>query len=222
MKTALVAIAGGDAYLKYAEALMESAATYFRPTEEVEFHIIPGESSWPNGTMMRWHRLLENLPRAHFVYLCDADMLMVSAVGPAILPPGGFGITATQHPGYVSTSPPHLPFERRLQSASYVGLNDGSVYHCGGFVGGERMAVRMLGARITRLIDKDIVNDVVPTWHDESALNRVLASDPPDRLLSPSYCYPGANLAYYKNFWPRAYVPQIVAVEKTQAERGDR
>lgn len=221
MRTALVAVAGGAAYQSYAETLMESALEHFRPTEDVEWHVIEGIASWPAGTMMRYHRLLDNLPRAHFVYLIDADMLMVAPVGSEILPPRGYGITATQHPGYVGMSREHLPFERRPESSCYVGLNDGDTYHCGGFVGGERLAMKMLATRIVRLIDSDVEKGLVPTWHDESALNRVIASDGVQRTLTPSYCYPQAD-GYYKTFWPQEYVPRILAIDKTQAERGDR
>lgn len=221
MRTALVAIAGGDTYVKYAEALMESAERHFQPTEEVEFHVIPGDATWPEGTMMRWHHLLEDLPDAHFIYLIDADMLMVARVGSGILPPGGFGITGTQHPGYVGMMRGALPYERRPESACYVPLNEGEIYHCGGFVGGERLAVRSLGLRIMRMIDIDLDRGIVPTWHDESALNRMFASLRPDRLLSPSFCYPAAD-GYYKTFWPEPYIPRILAIDKTEDERGDR
>lgn len=221
MRTALVAIAGGDAYVKYAEALMQSAATHFQPTEEVEFLVIPGDEGWPNGTMMRWHHLLEHLPYTDFVYMTDADMLMVARVGSAILPPNGYGITATRHPGYVGVSPGALPYDRNLISRAFVRLGEGKHYYCGGFVGGERSAMRALALRISEMVDGSLADGAVPLWHDESCLNRCLIDTPPQRTLSPSYCYP-ADDGYYKMFWPEAYVPRVVALVKTQEERGER
>lgn len=221
MKTALVAVAGGPAYQRYAEDLMDSAAQHFQPTEEVSFNIIPGDASWPAGTMMRWHRLLEHMPDADFVYLIDADMLMVARVGTGILPPNGHGITATQHPGYVGVMPGGLPFDRNLISKAFVRFGEGSIYHCGGFVGGERSAVRALALRISEMVDGTLAEGSVPLWHDESCLNRCLIDTPPNRLLSPAYCYPQAD-GYYKTFWPEVYIPRIVALDKTQEERGER
>ena len=60
--------------------------------------MIPGEEGWPNGTMYRWHRLLENMPDTEYVFLCDADMRFESMVSHEII---SDCVTVTLHPGYV-------------------------------------------------------------------------------------------------------------------------
>lgn len=217
---ALVTVAGGVVYERYAEHLMESARRFFKPTDIVELHVLAGDEGWPNGTMMRHHRLLEALPRVQYVFLCDADMRFVAPVGPEVLP-GEYGITATLHPGFAGRSRVELPYETNDRSLAYVGPDEGGLYYCGGFVGGERLAMRMLSTQITTIIDMDGERGIVPVWHDESALNRVLATDPPDVTLSPSFCYPD-NDAWYRTFWPESYERRLVAIDKTAAERSGR
>src|SRR5579859_5456337 len=141
--TALVAVAGGQVYEDYADALMASAEEFFCPTGTREFTIIPGENSWPNGTMYRYHRLLEHFPRTNYVFLIDADMLFEAEVGREILP-SPLGVTATLHPGYVERFVHELPFERNEASAAYVAPGESDTYFCGGFVGGGRVAMRAL------------------------------------------------------------------------------
>lgn len=219
--TALVTVVSGAAYEAYAEAMFESAREHFHPTEDVLFVTLPGRKGWPDATMYRPKILSEQMPDTDYVFLIDADMVLVAPVGSEVLPPFGYGITATLHPGYVGATLEALPFERRVESACYVGLNDGDTYFCGGFYGGDQRSMEMLTHKVAWLIDRDAKAGVTPTWHDESSLNRALASWSPKCVLSPSYCYPNDD-AWYRTFWPETYERRIVAVDKTQAERGDR
>ncbi len=171
--------------------------------------------------MYRHHRLLEALPRTNYVFLMDADMLAVGPIGPEIIP-SEYGITACQHPGYVGKPRAELPYETLPESAAYVGPEEGDVYYCGGFVGGERLAMRMLSSQIAAIVDMDVSRGHTPVWHDESALNRVLAVDPPAVALSPAYCYPSEDSYYRECVWTESYERRILALDKTAEERGER
>lgn len=222
MRTALVAVAGGRIYEEYAERLMESAAEFFHPTAEVDLIVIPGDDTWPNGTMMRWHHLLDNLPRAHFVFMIDADMEFVAPVGPAILPSGGYGITATQHPGYPWFARALLPYDRNPESKACVQAAEGQHYFCGGFVGGERLAMKILAKTIADMVDMTLIRGHRPLWHDESCLNRALIDDPPSRMLTPSYCYPAHDDHYRQDIWGQEYERKIIALDKPAEHRQGR
>lgn len=217
--TALVTVVSGAAYVAYAEAMFESAREHFHPTEEVLFVTLPGRKGWPDATMYRPRILAEQMPDADYVFLIDADMVFVAPVGSEVLP--GIGVTATQHPGYVGKSDSELPYEYRATSACYVASGEGAAYYAGGFFGGGHSAMGFLVGAIAVLIDIDLAKGITPVWHDESALNACLALAPPTRVLSPSYCYPN-NDHWYRTFWLESYERRIVAVDKTQAERGDR
>jgi histo-blood group ABO system transferase len=214
VKTTLAVVAGGDNYIRYAYDLFESAREHFHPTPEVECVLIPGDEGWPNGTMMRYHHLLENWPDGDYIFLSDADMRFENLVGGEII---SNGITATVHPGYVITPPELLPFDDNGLTA--VELPFKKRYYCGGFVGGQRSSFRELALRIRATLEAE--DGRVPLWHDESVLNSHLAFWEPDVILSPSYCYPD-NDSWYKTFWPENYKRRLVALDKPQEERGER
>ena len=220
--TTLAVVINGDAYIKYAEELFETAKFFFHPTEKINLLMLEGHEGWPAATMYRWHHLLDHFPKTDYVFLSDADMRFESSVQQEILPQDHLdGITAVQHPGYVSTIRQELPYEDRERSACYISPDEGYRYYCGGFVGGSRRAVYNLASQITICIDMDEKQGIIPRWHDESALNRALASYPPDIILSPSYCYPD-NDWWYQTIWMEQYERKLVAIDKTEAERGER
>lgn len=214
---ALCVVAGGDIYRDYADRLVESAQEFFKPSDDVIFRIIPGDEGWPDGTMRRYHHLLQNMPFADYVFLSDADMRFESEVGPEILS----RLTVTSHPGYVGQVAENLPHERRPESSCYVPLEEREHYFCGGFVGGAWFDMFCLAAMIAKRIDRDAANGLVPTWHDESALNKLMTIHEPELILSPSYCYPD-NDSWYQSFWPERYERKLVALDKTAAERVGR
>lgn len=220
--TALVTVVTGRAYEEFAERMFESAREHFHPTDEVKFIRLSGrEGAWPAGTMFRHHILAAAVPQTDYVFLIDADARFEERVGPEILPfPDG--ITATLHPGYVRRPPLELPFERNFASACYVSLEEGDTYYCGGFLGGARTDLRILSTQISGLIDTDVLNGHMPSWHDESALNRVLASSPPKVTLDPSYCHPDADAYYVEQIWGGHYPRRIVMLDKTAEVRGER
>lgn len=233
-RVALITCATPGLYTEFAERLFESAAEHFHPSDDVVMRLLPAVEGWPWATLYRYHVVLQfqkAFEGCDYVFLVDADMLVVDKVGPEIL---GTGITATLHPGYVTTAPADLPYERDLFSFSHVGEVAESEeatarYYCGGFVGGQTTAFLELARRIRWRLDADwdqpsIVRgrkDWYPCWHDESALNRVLLDKPPAVTLSPSYCFP-QDSTWYETFWPEKYEPRIVALDKTSAERGGR
>lgn len=225
----IVTVATGDDYVRFAQQLRESANENWlagrKPGKPVKFVQLEGPSGWPDATMYRWHLLLDAIRQieTRFVFLLDADMLIEGKVGDEVLPleDGDWGITAVQHPGYVGRPRAELPYETRQESVCFVPPEEGGSYFCGGVVGGGRLGVRALAEQITLLIDLDRQRGITPVWHDESALNRALARRPPEVVLPPSHCYPD-NDAAYRSWWPLQWRRAIVALDKTQAERGDR
>ena len=221
---ALCCVASPGLYTGFAEAMFESAREFFRPSDRVEFHMIAGEAGWPAGTLMRYHRLLENMPVTSHVFLIDADMLFCEPVGAEILPTSEqpFALVLTQHPGYVDKPAEELPFEDRPASACYVPLEKRRRYFCGGFIGGERLEFAEFARQVRRRIDQDLDDGITPRWNDESAVNAEAARHIGDKIiLSPAYCHPDRD-DHYLPFWPERYARKLVALDKTPAERGSR
>lgn len=222
ISTTLVAVAGGSTYHAFAMDLMRSARENFRPTAQVNTLILEGESGWPVGTLCRHRVLLESMPDTDFVYLIDADMIVSGPVGAEILP-ANFGITATLHPGYVGKSRAEFPYEDRPESAACIPPEKGIHYFCGGFFGGQRDAVVRLCTRVEQILAHDKAAGLPwPRWHDESALNAVLAWAKPDTVLPPSHCHPADSSYYEQTVWSETYPRLITALDKTAEQRVGR
>lgn len=176
------------------------------------------------GTLLRYHRLFENMPKTDHVYLCDADMRFESHVGSEILPTHEqpSALVLTLHPGYVGKSANELPFEDRPEAACYVPPEKRRVYYCGAFVGGERLEFAHFARQVKRRIDEDLARGMTPRWVDESAVNAAAVAHLGDKIvLSPEMCHPD-NDDYYLTFWPERYARKLVALDKTPAERAIR
>lgn len=222
--TALCVVATPGLYHDFALSLFESAEEFFHPTSKVEFVLLDGDQGWPMATMCRHDKLRLNLPDTDYVYLTDADMLCAAPIGPEILPPRVVGLVATEHPGYVGKPYSELPYEQNPESACYVPESEGTTYFCGGFWGGSRAAVRTHLSRTTMCLELDMMRSFTPSWHDESAHNRVLATFPPALTLNPSYCYPDRDAYYREQVWGDSHDFQrrLVALEKTPEQRTGR
>ena len=63
-------------------------------------------------------------------------------------------------------------------------------------------------------VTKDLENDVIALWHDESQMNRYLIDNPPTLSLTPSYCF--AEEQMHNSDYP--YEPKIIALKKDHDE----
>lgn len=216
MKTTLVAVVSGAVYEHFADDLFASAEDFFHPTNDVELLMLPGRSGWPAATMYRHHALRDSFPEADYVFLSDADMKFVAPVWNEVLPKQG--IVATLHPGYVEEHRDFFPYERNHKSFAYIPAGCGQNYFCGGFIGGTSDAMQKLSESIADIIDNDKRMGITPVWHDESALNKCLYDHAPEKVLTPSFCYPEDD-TWYRSIWTRDYDAKLVALDKTEEQR---
>ena len=63
-------------------------------------------------------------------------------------------------------------------------------------------------------VTKDLENDVIALWHDESQMNRYLIDNPPTLSLTPSYCF--AEEQMQNPDYP--YEAKIIALKKDHHE----
>lgn len=224
MKIGLLVIATGK-YDIFIPPLLKSAKKHFMKNHEVTMFVFTDKDmpkkdglitlkhqheSWPNPTLKRYHvfdKYNKELSKMDYLYYCDADMLFVSDVGDEILPDTETELVATEHPGFYGGR--RGTYETNIKSTAYVSNEYKGCYFAGGFNGGTSKAFLNMSREIKDRVNKDLENNIIAIWHDESQLNRYLIDNQP-KVLNPSYCYPES--------WDLPFEKKILALDKNHKE----
>ena len=169
---------------------------------------------WPIPTLKRYNYFMQEkefISKFDYCYYFDVDMSIVDKVGDEVLE----DLVATMHP-YQSFYPKgDRSYDRNPKSLAYVKPGDeGQHYYAGGFNGGTTKRFLEMSEVIADRVTKDLENDVIALWHDESQMNRYLIDNPPTVSLTPSYVF--AEEQMENPSYP--YEPKIVALKKDHAE----
>lgn len=190
-------------YVRFLDNLLQSADKHFLENEDVTYFVFTNNDDltincnrnvvkiniehkpWPYMTLLRYEIFNDNnesLNDMDYLYYCDADMLFVGDFGGEII---GDRV-ATQHPGFCGGR--GTP-ETRPNSLAYIAPHEQMQYFAGGFNGGSKLEFLNMCETISNNIKKDLENNIIAIWHDESHMNRYFINNPPTVILSPSYCY---------------------------------
>ena len=211
MKVAYFIIATHN-YIQFINPLLASLRQYFMKGHEVHYFIFTNHLNcnygpdttainiehkpFPYPTLMRYHIILDHkelYKDYDFFWYSDADMLIIKEIGDEIIS----DITATEHPGYYNKPSNTFTYETRYQSSAYIDKRCGKRYYAGGFNGGKKYL--QMANEIKKLIDIDQKKGIVAIWHDESYLNKYLFMYEPNKILTPSYCFPEDDGYLYPN-----------------------
>lgn len=223
MNVGLLVAATGP-YFRFVEPLLRSAQEHFFPEDDVEAHVFTDahvesvatgahihpwpHRPWPDGTIRRYHAywgVRDALAGCDFLVAMDADMRFVGPVGREIVG----SLVGTQHPGFVGK---RGSYEDRPESAACVRPDEGTVYYCGGFLGGLTAPFMGLAQQLSRRVDQDYAAGLMAVWHDESHLNRCFIDTPPERTLTPAYCTP--DVPWYTPVEPA----RVLALDKDHSQ----
>jgi len=240
---AIVVVATGN-YLTYATKMIESFQKYFLPHIHKKYvvftdkepipiqqlgvdylHVPVNHLPWPMGTMLRYHYYLQafkqftQLQEVDYVFHTDADVLAVSEVTETDV----LGqLTAVRHCGFMQS---RGTYEENPNSACYVDPKFNPKYYFGGsFTGGTTLNFLTLATKITTLLNQDFKNRIIPQWHEESALNKVLIDLEPTNVLSPTFHYPEGNnflVDQLKNL-DLPSKPKIIVLEKGSPDQVEK
>ena len=154
-------------------------------------------------------------------------MRIVDCIGEDIM---GDGLTVAQHPMYDLRENLLAPYDSNPISEAYIRLpgsyiDDGKggkkfrfEYYAGGFQGGKTDIWIEAMKEMRKMIDKDMSNNYIPRWNDESIFNSYIFRHPEINkiVLSPAYIYPDSLIAdYYFKIWGRNYSPKIITLTKS-------
>lgn len=252
-RVALIFVCLNQNYWPFLYQVIEDAKTHFLKNHDVDFIVwtdIPEEMSpdvgiipteavgWPYPTLMRYHLFLqeeERLSEYDYVFYMDVDMRIVDTVGDEIM---GEGLTVAEHPMYSLRREYIPPYEPNSQSTAYIprlGVvvqnEQGNpwfkpLYAAGGFQGGKSKPFIEAMKECRKNIDKDLSNNYVAIWNDESHWNKYLYGYSGHlTVLSPSYVYPDSLInEYYVKTWGKNYKPIIITLTKkfsTTKEAGE-
>lgn len=225
MKVA-IAFIGTSKYLNFLPQYYEKIHDNFLPNTEKTFLVFTdGEGDfpedvkvyqqdhleWPYITLTRFeiiNRSREEILKNDWFVFLDADTLVVDKITEEdfVSEKSLFGVW---HPCHHLGMPPHnkLPgaFETNSSSLAFVDTEKElpDTYYQGCFWGGRVPDVLELIDELQDRVKKDLDNDVIAVWHDESHLNRYfLENKEKVRTFGPEYAYPEV-FAGQCNFSPK-------------------
>ncbi len=169
----------------------------FSSREDVRY-IYQTKLGWPFDTMYRFkmfNAFAEELSKFDYLFFLNINMLVVGEVGIEIIPnESQNGLMGVLHPGYWNKENHFYPYERRTDSNFYIPSQTGLYYYQGCLNGGKTENFLNMSIILDKMIDEDVMKNIIPIWHDESALNWYY-HDKKVLDLSPSYAVPeDANL----------------------------
>lgn len=203
-------------YIMYFEQFYKSCQDKFLPNHMKKYYVFTdgelpdyenvvrieqSKLGWPYDTMMRFKMFnsIEKLLDGDYIYFFNINMSFLEKIGEEVIPgEENDYLMGVNHPGFYNQSNFSFTYERRPTSKFYIPLGKGKKYYQGCFNGGRRKEFMSMSKELEKLIDDDVSKDIIPVWHDESALNWYYMDKNP-LILDSSYAYPeSSNIPFDK------------------------
>jgi hypothetical protein len=236
MKVA-IAFIGTSKYLNFLPQYYEKIHENFLPDSEKTFLVFTdGEGEfpediktykqehldWPYITLTRFeilNKAREEIIKNDWLIFLDADTIVVDK----ILEENFFSdkpLFGVHHPCHALLMPPHdkIPgaFETNPLSLAYIDMsieNRPLYYYQGCLWGGKVPEVLQMIDELEDRTNKDLENNIIALWHDESHLNKYFYENK-DKVntLGPEYAYPELFSEYCE------FEPKIVHLAKDNSK----
>ena len=212
MLVGVLYIATGQ-YLSYFDEFYSSSEKYFFINKKKHYFVFTDKTDylglikpnvtvfyqkqmpWPYITLLRFKMFTErkgDLKKCDYLFFCNANSLFLDYVGEEILPGSDNSemVGATSNPFVFSRNKREWAYDRNPRSSAFVHFEEGRFYFRGGFNGGTSQAYLKMSEVLDNRIQRDLKENVIALWHDESHLNRYFIDlQPPPRVLDPGYAY---------------------------------
>ena len=236
MKVAITFI-GTNKYLNFLPKYYENIEKYFLPnTEKVILAFTDGDLDetpdnlkvyhqehldWPFITLKRFeiiNKARQTIEECSHLVFIDADALPVTTITEQEFfnDKPLFGV---HHPCHFLKMPPHTEapgaYEQNPKSEAYIDLSKGlpDVYWQGCLWGGQIPQVCAMIDELQARVDRDLKNDIVALWHDESQINKYFYENQ-DQV----YTF-GSGFAYPERFNQHCnFKPRIVHLAKDNSK----
>jgi hypothetical protein len=206
MKIAVLSIATNN-YKDFLKPLVSSINKHFIPSVQKDFYFFTDRSldwfdssvkwfkidhqPWPYITLKRFEfisKCLDQLKEYDYVFYFDSDMEFIDTLTSFDI--GTKKYFAVCHPSVVNNLY-FWPVETNSASTAYIPERHRCVYVQGCIWGSRGSNIEYMVNTMKNNIDKDLENNIIASWHDESHLNKFMVDHRNDfSILSPSMAYP--------------------------------
>ena len=156
------------------------------PPENVE-HIYQEQLPWPDPTLYRFRSFYESrdvYKDNDYIFYIDADSRVISDVGREIL--SDFTVVTHWSLGRYKRHGV-IPVETNEESTAAITDQKYLEYYSGAFFGAKTEKFISMSKELSSNIDKDLENNIIAVWHDESHLNRYCYDNVPALILDNRY-----------------------------------
>lgn len=179
---------------------------YFVWTDDLELCVFENVTlikkeckGFPLDSLLRFEMFLgikEDLLKYDYAYFFNSNMLFVTNVGEEMLPDSDGQIVFTLNAGYYNKSSFRYPYERDRKSQAFIEFKfkrKDYKYVIGGLNGGKTNDYLFFSNECHQNICKDIENNILAIFHDESHINKYY-NKYGGKLLPPAFAYPEGKL----------------------------
>lgn|SRR5574344_782377 len=166
--------------------------------EKSNVHVIKETvKGFPLDSLLRFDMFIKiknQMDKFTYSFFFNSNMRFVRTVSPIDILPNGKDekLVALVHPGYYGKNVFNYPYERHKRSTAYVPYDKNAkhYYYMGSLNGGITEDYYRLIETCNENVHKDIDNNVMALYHDESHLNNYLYNRHDVKKISPSFGFP--------------------------------
>lgn len=154
---------------------------------------------FPLNTLLRYEIFMDNkdiFKKYDYVFYLDADMVLVGDIEEDIIS----DVVNVSHPGFYQKNRQDFSYEKNEKSTAYMREDEGTEYYQGCFQGGRTDLFLEMCSVLRENIRKDLKNNIIAEWWDESHMNRYRFFNPPTKTLSPDYALPSEWFGVKKEY----------------------
>ena len=174
----------------------------FEPENKNIHRIYQKNLGWPDNTLRRYEMFLkikDQLVNFDYLFFFNADLIILEKImAQKFLPTGEEMLVACIHPGYYNKPVRKYTDEINPRSTAFITRQESSHYYAGGINGGKTASFIQAMEVLNKNIEKDLQNNIIAKWHDESHWNKYLENRTDIKILNPGYLYPEASIIPFK------------------------
>jgi hypothetical protein len=146
---------------------------------------------WPGNTLYRFETFLQaeaDMADCDFIFFINSNSKFDSVIGDDILPNGinDNGLVVAQSPAFFLQKRSEFKYEKNPLSTAYIPNDKGTHYFIGGLNGGQTAAYLEMIKILCANTIKDLENNIIAVWHDESHINNYMIGKTP-KILGYEY-----------------------------------